>query len=106
MSIKKVLVACGTAIATATVVASKIKEECKANKIRVDVSQCKSFEVKAKVNYQKYDLVVSSTKVSGETTTEDGKRVINNVPILNAIPYLSGVNKDKLTQDIIAILKE
>jgi hypothetical protein len=49
---------------------------------------------------------VSSTKVSGETTTEDGKRVINNVPILNAIPYLSGVNKDKLTEEIIDILRE
>ncbi|MFX0212251.1 MAG: PTS galactitol transporter subunit IIB, partial [Candidatus Hodarchaeota archaeon] len=34
MIVKKVLVACGTAIATATVVANKIKELCKANGIK------------------------------------------------------------------------
>jgi len=102
--VKKVLVACGTAIATATVVANKIKELCKANGIKVNLTQCKSFEVKPKVNFQKYDLVVSTTKVSGEKI-EDGKRIINNVPILNGIPYLSGVNKEKLDQEIINSLK-
>ncbi|NHJ01548.1 MAG: PTS galactitol transporter subunit IIB [Candidatus Heimdallarchaeota archaeon] len=102
--VKKILVACGTAIATATVVATKVKELCKANKIPADVNQCKSFEVKSKTNFQKYDLIVSSTKVSGETT-EDGKRTINGVPILNAIPFLSGMNKEQLEQDILNVLQ-
>ena len=102
---KKVLIACGTAIATATVVATKVKELCKANKIPAAVSQCKSFEVKGKTNFQKYDLIVSSTKVSGEQTI-DGVRTINGVPILNAIPFLSGLNKEKLEQEILEVLRQ
>jgi PTS system galactitol-specific IIB component len=99
-----VLIACGTAIATATVVATKIKELLRANKIRANVTQCKSFEVKSKVNFQKYDLIVSTTKVSGEKTEGD-KRTINNVLILNGLPYLTGMNKEKLDQEIIKTLK-
>ena len=102
---KKILVACGTSIATATVVATKLKELLKENKIKADISQCKSFEVKGKVNYQKYDLVVSTTKVSGEIT-EGEKRTIKGVPILNGIPYLTGMKKDILDQDVLHILKE
>ncbi|WP_455464465.1 PTS sugar transporter subunit IIB [Candidatus Hodarchaeum mangrovi] len=101
---KRILVACGTAIATATVVATKIKDLLRENKIKAEISQCKSFEVKGKVNYQKYDLIVSTTKVSGEVT-EGETRTINGVPILNGIPYLTGMKKDILDQDILKILK-
>ncbi len=104
ISFKQILVACGTSIATATVVASKIKDLSRANKIKVKITQCKSFEVKGKVNYQKYDLVVSTTKVSGEQVTGE-KREINGVPILNGIPYLTGMKKDILDQNILEILK-
>ena len=105
MQIKQILVACGTSIATATVVANKIKELLKANDIRGKITQCKAFEVKGKVNYQKYDLVVSTTPVSGEKKT-DQRREINGVPILNGIPYLTGMKKDILDQQIIEVLKE
>jgi len=104
---KLVLVACGTAIATATVVASKVKEIMKENKIPGSVTQCKAFEVKSKVNYQKYDLVISTTKVSGEKTVE-GRRVIgnDNVTILGGIPFLSGRGMDELKEEIVKALKD
>jgi galactitol-specific phosphotransferase system IIB component len=77
----------------------------RSNKIKGKITQCKSFEVKGKVNYQKYDLVVSTTKVTGEQTSGE-KREINGVPILNGIPYLTGRKKEVLDQEIIDILKE
>lgn len=104
---KLVLVSCGTAIATATVVASKVKDIMKENKIRGKAVQCKVTEVKSKVNYQKYDLIISTTKISGEETIE-GKRVVGNdkVQILSGIPFLSGRGMDELKEEIIKILKE
>ena len=104
---KLVLVACGTAIATATVVASKVKEIMKDNKIRGQAVQCKVTEVKSKVNYQKYDLIISTTKISGEETIE-GKRVVGNdkVLILSGIPFLSGRGMNELKEEIIKALKE
>ena len=104
---KLVLVACGTAIATATVVASKVKDIMKENKIPGKAIQCKVQEVKSKVNYQKYDLIISTTKVSGEQTIDD-KRVVGDdkVQILSGIPFLSGRGMDELKEEIIKILKE
>ncbi|MHA1971839.1 MAG: PTS sugar transporter subunit IIB [Candidatus Hodarchaeales archaeon] len=102
---KKILVACGTSIATATVVATKIKELLRENKIQASITQCKSFEVKSKVNYQKYDLVVSTTKVSGEKTV-NGVRMIKEVPILNGIPYLTGMKKKELDEEVLKYLKQ
>ena len=96
---KLVLVACGTTIATATVVASKVKDIMKENKIQGKAVQCKVQEVKSKVNYQKYDLIISTTKVSGEQTIDD-KRVVGNdkVQILSGIPFLSGRGMDELKE--------
>jgi len=107
--VKYILVACGTSIATATVVATKLSELLKKNKIQIQIFQCKSFEVKSKVNHMNYDLVVSTTKVSGEKDIDD-KRVIpgksKNVPILNGIPYLTGRNVDELNNQVLEILRE
>ncbi len=107
--VKYVLVACGTSIATATVVATKIKELLRKNKIQTQIFQCKSFEVKSKVGSMNYDLIVSTTKVSGEKEVE-GKRFIpgksKEVPILNGIPYLTGRNMDELDNQVLDALKE
>ena len=42
---KKILVACGTAVATSTVVAVAIEEAMKARGIKVECRQCKASEV-------------------------------------------------------------
>jgi PTS system galactitol-specific IIB component len=93
---KRVLVACGTSIATATVVAEKIKEIAKKNGIDVEVSQCKAAEVPSKVSVSKPDLIVATTPVYSKV----------DVPVLNGIPFLSGVGMETLTQQIVDALKK
>ena len=58
-------------------------------------------------NNRKYDLVISTTKVSGETTIE-GRRVVGNdkVTILGGIPFLSGRGMEELKEEIVKSLKE
>ena len=57
---KKVLVACGGAVATSTVAASKIKELLKANNIDASVEQCRVSELSSKVG--NVDLIVMYSK--------------------------------------------
>ena len=47
---KTVLVACGTAIATSTVVAKKIKRLCEQNNIEVKTVQCKAADAASRAN--------------------------------------------------------
>lgn len=89
---KKVLVACGTAIATSTVVAKKLEEALKARGISVKIDQCKASEVPAKV--AGYDLVVSTTEV-GDTK---GK------PVVRTLSFLTGVGIDADVQKIAKLL--
>ena len=92
---KKVLVACGTSIATATVVATKVREIGQEIGVTVNTSQCKAAEVRAKVGTFQPDLIVATTPVPKDL----------GVPVFNGVPFLSGVGVDKLKQDIITALR-
>ncbi len=89
---KKVLVACGTAIATSTVVAKKLEEALKARGVAVKIDQCKASEVPSKASG--YDLVVSTTEV-GDTK---GK------PLVRTLSFLTGVGIDADVQKIAKLL--
>lgn len=91
---KKVVVACGTAVATSTVVANAIELACKAAGIRVHTVQCKASEVRTKA--QGADLVVTTTPVPSDL----------GVPVIQGLAFLTGVGKDKVLEQIIDILKE
>jgi PTS system galactitol-specific IIB component len=93
---KRVLVACGTAIATATVVAKKVEQIAKDANIPVDVSQCKASEIRGKMGTFNADLIIATTSVPDNL----------GVPVLNGVPFLSGVGADELEQKIIVALKE
>jgi len=90
---KKILVACGTAIATSTVVAKKLEEKLKARGVDVRIDQCKASEVAAKVDA--YDLVVSTTEV-GDTR---GK------PHVRTLSFLTGVGVDADVEKIAELLR-
>jgi PTS system galactitol-specific IIB component len=89
---KKILVACGTAIATSTVVAKKLEEKLRARKIDVTIDQCKASEVGSRV--ANYDLVVSTTEVD----TTGGK------PHLRTLSFLTGVGIDADVETIVKLL--
>jgi len=89
---KKILVACGTAIATSTVVAKKLEEKLRARGIAVAIDQCKASEVGSKAGG--YDLIVSTTEV------DDTK----NKPYLRTLSFLTGVGIDADVEKIAKLL--
>jgi PTS system galactitol-specific IIB component len=90
----KVLVACGSGIATSTVIANRVKEICGDAGYPVSVTQVKVVEVEEKA--PNYDLVVTSTQIPDTVTT----------PHVRAIAYLTGVGKEKVDQEILDKVKK
>ncbi len=91
---KRILVACGTAIATSTVVARKIEEELEKRGMKVDITQCKASEVPSKV--EGHDLVVTTTMVSGT----------GSIPVIHTVSFLTGIGVEQDIEKIINYLKD
>jgi PTS system galactitol-specific IIB component len=91
---KVVLVACGTAIATSTVVAKAIEEACKEADIRVRTRQCKAAEVPMLA--KEADLIVTTTPVSKDL----------GIPVIQGLPFLTGIGKDDVLKEIIEALQD
>lgn len=90
---KKILVACGTGMATSTMIAQKITRYLAEHNIQVSTCQCCLSEIP--LNKQGADLIVTSMK----TTTDYG------IPVLNGAPFLTGVNDGAVKQQLIELLK-
>jgi PTS system galactitol-specific IIB component len=89
---KKILVACGTAIATSTVVAKKLEEKLRARGIAVSIDQCKASEVGSKAGG--YDLIVSTTEVD-DTRSK---------PHVRTLSFLTGIGIDADVEKIAKLL--
>ena len=89
---KKILVACGTAIATSTVVAKKLEESLRARGLEVKIDQCKASEVGSKA--ASYDLVVSTTEIDDAR----GK------PVVRTLSFLTGIGVEKDVEKIAKLL--
>jgi PTS system galactitol-specific IIB component len=89
---KIVLVACGTAVATSTVVANSIEEEMAARGIPVETRQCKVTEVSGLVDG--VDLVVSTTPLPPNLPK----------PAIVTLAFLTGIGRDAEIEKIAAIL--
>lgn len=95
MGKKRILVACGTGIATSTVVANKIKNILKDKGLDVEVQQCKVAEVDFKSD--RYDLIVTTTPY---------KNTKNDTPAIVAVSFLTGIGIDKDIDKIISIIED
>lgn len=89
---KRILVACGTAIATSTVVARAIEEALKERGISVITRQCKATEVPSLVHGM--DLVVTTTPVPGNL----------GVPVIQTLAFLTGIGKEAVIEQVIKAL--
>ncbi|MCM3213185.1 PTS galactitol transporter subunit IIB [Niallia taxi] len=90
---KKVIVACGGAVATSTVAANKIRDLLKEKNIPADVSQCRVSELASKASGA--DLIVTTAKVDRDY----------GVPVIHGVAFISGVGVDKTKQQILDVLK-
>lgn len=90
---KKILVACGTGMATSTMIAQKITRFLADNHIQVSTDQCSLNEIP--LNKQGVDLIVTSMKISADY----------GIPTLNGAPFLTGINDAMVKQQLLDLLK-
>ncbi|MGL6294243.1 PTS sugar transporter subunit IIB [Eubacterium aggregans] len=92
---KKILVCCGTGVATSTMAVKKIGSalEKMGKADQVTIGQCKVAEMKAKA--KDYDLVVSTTVLKNHDF---------ETPYINGLPFVSGVGIDKCMAEVVNIL--
>ena len=91
---KRIIVACGGAIATSTVAANRIREVLKANNIDGEVKQTRITELDAEKDGA--DLIVTTARVKKDF----------GVPTIHGVAFISGVGIDKLEQQILDVLKD
>ena len=89
---KSILVACGTGIATSTVVANIVEEALRDRGFNVHVKQCKVSEVPAHVDG--VDLIITTTQLSGNF----------GVPIIQTLAFLTGIGKEDAIKKIVDVL--
>lgn len=92
---KKILVACGTGIATSTVVVNKVKKLLEQKGLEANVQQCKVSEVDSKSSDA--DLIITTTPY---------KNSINDVPVVVAISFLTGVGIEKDIDKIVEAIEK
>ena len=90
---KKIVIICGTGIATSTVVATKVEELCAKHKIPAQIIQGKAVEAQSLA--ETADLVVTTTPKLKITTP---------APIVNGIPFLNGIREEELRETILKYL--
>ena len=92
--IYKIVVACGTAIATSTHVAIKIRELLEERDLKIHTIQCRVQEVPSLA--PDADLVVATAQVPFDI----------DVPIVDGIPFLTGIGVKEVVNKIEKILTE
>ncbi|MGN8021978.1 PTS sugar transporter subunit IIB [Phyllobacterium sp. 22229] len=90
---KTVLFACGTGIATSTVVAHAVEDALKERGITFHSRQCKATEVAGQID--DVDLVVSTTQLPKDL----GK------PVITTLAFLTGIGKAEALDKIEAVLR-
>jgi len=91
---KKIIVACGGAVATSTLAAEEIKELCAEHNIQLDLIQCRINEISTFIDST--DLICTTAKID---------QTFGNIPIVHGMPFISGVGIDQLKEKILTILK-
>jgi PTS system galactitol-specific IIB component len=85
---KRILVVCGTGVATSTVVVNKVREHLKSRGVEAEIQQGKVMDlVRGEVDA---DLIVATTEVPAGLS----------VPSVRALPLLTGVGDESVYQQI------
>jgi len=86
---KRIIVACGGAVATSTVAAKKIAELCKREGIDAEIIQCRVSEIAS--NCQNADLIVTTAKVKKDY----------GIPLENGMAFVSGIGIPQTEEKIL-----
>lgn len=91
---RKVIVACGGAVATSTMAAEEIKDLCEENGIKVEIVQCRVNEIETYMDGA--DLICTTARVD---------RKFGDIPVVHGMPFISGVGIDALREKILTALQ-
>lgn len=91
---RKVIVACGGAVATSTMAAEEIKELCEENGITVEIVQCRVNEIETYMDGA--DIICTTARVD---------RKFGDIPVVHGMPFISGVGIDALREKILTALQ-
>lgn len=93
---KKLLVMCGSGIATSTVVMNKVKDWLKAEGLEKEVTLFQSKVAEEANRLDEYDVVISTTAVPDNLKDK----------VIMAVPLLTGIGADKVFEEIKAELSK
>jgi PTS system galactitol-specific IIB component len=91
---KRVLIVCGTGVATSTVVADKVRRHLESCGIAATVDQTKVSELHR--GAAGYDVIVSTTQVRGDV----------GVPVVAGLPFLTGIGIDAALAEVVGHLQD
>lgn len=89
---KKIIVACGGAVATSTIAANKILELCRKNGIDVEICQVRISEIQS--NLDNAALIVTTSRIKREY----------GVPYVNGLSFISGIGEEVTETQILDVL--
>lgn len=92
---KRILIACGTGMATSTAVAESLREGLEDRGIEVEMSQCKISEMDSYVDSFEPHAIVTTAEVDGDY----------GVPVFSGRAFLTGVGEDEIVEDIAETVK-
>lgn len=90
---KRIIVACGGAVATSSMIAEKLETLCIENGIKVDIIQCRLSEIGS--NLYGVDLIVPSARVKKDY----------GIPLVVGMPFISGIGLAKAKEEVLKVLK-
>mgnify|MGYP001263515033 CR=1 FL=1 len=93
---QKIIVACGTGVATSTLVCQRVNDLLEREKISADICQCTYAEIEGNVT-KDTKVILSSSKVADE---------VEGVPVLVTIPYISGIGIPQFEEKILKYLNK
>lgn len=85
----RILVVCGTGIATSTVVARKLEETLSKKGFNIETRQCKALEVESRL--EGVDIIVTTTPVPNDL----------GVPVVHTLAFLTGIGEDEAVEEVI-----
>ena len=90
---KKVIVACGGAVATSTIAAEKIRELCKKNGIDIEICQIRISEIES--NLTDVSLIVTTTRLKQDY----------GVPYVPGLSFITGIGTEQTENAILNVLR-
>jgi galactitol PTS system EIIB component len=105
----RILVVCGTGIATSTAAENKLMVWLKKRGYNITTSQCIAAECPSKAKSFNPHVIVTTTKLKIIKSEENGKATsfvdgIPGIPAYNGVPFLTGIGEEALVDKICAAL--